>query len=412
MTSARRAERCWRARGRSTRLVRRRWRRSCWRGRSVPRVERSGTAMLSEDDLHHLRHACTLAARGLGDVSPNPPVGAVLVRDGEVVGAGWHHGAGLPHAEVEALSQAGERARGATAYVSLEPCNHYGRTGPCARALAERGVVRVVFGARDPNARAAGGAEYLRGAGIETVDAGLREAQRLIEAFSVAATSSRPYVALKMAAAVNGAIAARGGSRRWLTGEEARALVRALRIEHDAVMVGAGTVRVDDPQLTVRPAHARRVPYRRVVACERDPIPLDRRVLRADEGVETVILAPRARAAAFAELEQAAHVCYVEGEGERLDLAAALDALKSMGIQSVLCEGGPTLAAGLLARGLVDRLHWLTAPALIAGAQAVPSLAASEELDVSGWCFDEVRALGDDAYLSGRLRTEEECSRD
>ncbi|TAM87889.1 bifunctional diaminohydroxyphosphoribosylaminopyrimidine deaminase/5-amino-6-(5-phosphoribosylamino)uracil reductase RibD [bacterium] len=368
--------------------------------------------MLSEDDLHYLRRACALARHGLGDVSPNPPVGAVLVRGGEIVGEGWHHGAGLAHAEVEALTAAGELARGATAYVSLEPCNHHGRTGPCARALAERGIARVVFGTRDPNARAAGGAEYLRGAGIETFDAQMREAYRLIEAFAVAAVSDRPYVALKMAASVNGAIAARGGMRRWLTGEEARALVRGLRIEHDAVMVGAGTVRVDDPLLTVRPVHARRVPYRRVVVCEREPIPLDRRVLQRDPQVETVILAPRGRAELFRALEPFVRVVYADDEQGRLDLGAALRALKAMGIHSVLCEGGPTLAASLLALGLVDRLHWLIAPLLIVGAGAVSSVAGGEDFDIGGWRFDEVRALGADAYLSGRLRTEDRCSRD
>ncbi|TAM72446.1 bifunctional diaminohydroxyphosphoribosylaminopyrimidine deaminase/5-amino-6-(5-phosphoribosylamino)uracil reductase RibD [bacterium] len=368
--------------------------------------------MLSEDDLHYLRRACALARHGLGDVSPNPPVGAVLVRGGEIVGEGWHRGAGLAHAEVEALAAAGGQARGATAYVSLEPCNHQGRTGPCTRELAERGVARVVFGVRDPNARAAGGAEYLRSAGIEATDAQMREARRLIEAFAVAAATDRPYVALKMATAVNGAIAARGGMRRWLTGEEARALVRSLRIEHDAVMVGAGTVRVDDPQLTVRPAHARRVPYRRIVVCEREPIPLDRRVLRRESNVETVILAPRGRAETFRALEPLARVVYADDERGRLDLGAALRALKAMGIRSVLCEGGPTLAAGLLARGLVDRLHWLIAPVVIAGAGAASSVGGDEELDFGGWHFDEVRALGADAYLSGRLQTEDGCSRD
>jgi len=360
--------------------------------------------MLSDEDLHHLRRAVELGRRGLGDVSPNPPVGAVLVRNGNVVGEGWHRGAGLAHAEVEALAAAGDAARGATAYVSLEPCNHVGRTGPCTAALAEAGVARVVFGASDPNAEAAGGASALRAMGIEAVDAGLAEARRLIEAFEIALDADRPYLALKMAASVNGAIAARGGERRWLTGEAARALVRGLRIEHDAVMVGAGTVRVDDPQLTVRPPHARRVPYRRAVICERDPIPAASRVLDRADGVETVIVAPRTRAALFRELEGRASIVYAPDRDGQLDLRAALRELKTMGIRSALCEGGPTLAARLLAHGLVDRIHWLVAPAMIAGSAAVPSVAGVEEVDLSGWRFDEVRRVGDDVYLSGRIR--------
>jgi len=366
-------------------------------------VSEASGEMLSDEDLSFVRRAVALGRLGLGDVSPNPPVGAVIVRDGEVVGEGWHRGAGLPHAEVEALRAAGDRARGATAYVSLEPCNHVGRTGPCALALAEAGVRRVVYGTRDPNEKAAGGAETLRRRGIEAIDAQLEEAHRLIEAFVVAVMTDRPYVALKMAAAVTGAIAARGGEQRWLTGGEARALVRELRIEHDAVMVGAGTIRVDDPQLTVRPPHPRRVPYRRVVVCERAPIPTDRRILVREEGSETIVVAPRSRASAFAELEALATVAYAADDGGELDLHAALRELKSLGIYSVLCEGGPTLAAGLLARGLVDRLHWLIAPAVIAGPEAVPSIAGSQALDLIGWHFDEVQRLGDDVYLTGTL---------
>lgn len=325
------------------------------------------------------------------------------MRGGAVVGEGWHRGAGLPHAEVEALAAAGESARGATVYVSLEPCNHAGRTGPCSLALIEAGVARVVYGCADPNANATGGAQRLRAHGIAVLDGDLEEARRLIEPFALALALDRPYVALKIASALSGAIAARGGEQRWLTGEGAQALVRELRIEHDAVMVGAGTVRVDDPQLTVRPPHARRVPYRRVVVCEQAPIPSDRRILRPEDGVETTVVAPRSGAARFRELEAVANVVYADDRHGQLDLHAALRELGAMGIRSVLCEGGPTLAAGLLAQGLVDRVHWLIAPALIGGAAAVPSIGGGGPLDLSGWHFDDVRRVGDDVYLTGRL---------
>ncbi|MDE2571164.1 MAG: bifunctional diaminohydroxyphosphoribosylaminopyrimidine deaminase/5-amino-6-(5-phosphoribosylamino)uracil reductase, partial [bacterium] len=269
--------------------------------------------------------------------------------------------------------------------------------------LAEAGIVRVVYGTRDPNAKAAGGDAALRARGIQAVDGDLPEARRAIEAFATAVALDRPYLALKMAAALNGTIGARGGEKRWLSGDEARALVRDLRIEHDAVMVGAGTVRTDDPQLSVRPPHRRRVPYRRVVVCEEAPIPTDRRVLAREPGAETVILAPCSGAAAFRDLESLATVVHAPDHDGRLDLHAALRELKTMGIHSVLCEGGPTLAAGLLARGLVDRLHWLIVPALIAGPQAPPSIAGTQTFERAGWRFDEVRRVGEDVYLSGRI---------
>jgi len=206
-------------------------------------------------------------------------------------------------------------------------------------------------------------------------------------------------VRLKLAASLDGNVAERPGEQRWLTGPEAREYVRELRATHDAVMVGAGTVRVDDPQLTVRPPRSRRKPYVRVVACEDAPVPADRAVLAPADGyARTIVLAPGGKRAAFAELESVADLAYV-GDGAVLDLAAALDALRARGIASVLCEGGPTLAARLIDRGLVDRIDWLLAPLMLGGPEAVPALATASAREAP-LAFDRVVALGSDVLLS------------
>jgi len=205
----------------------------------------------------YLARACELAARGNGSTAPNPPVGAVLVRGGRTLAEGFHHRRGEAHAEIEALHAARGDARGATLYVSLEPCDHAGLTPPCTRAVIEAGVARVVVGALDPNPRTAGaGLERLRGAGVDVVLADDASARDLIEAFAVWIRGPRPFVTLKMAASLDGYVAPSPGPH-WLTGSEAREFVRELRCEHDAVIVGAGTVVVDDPRLTVRPPHGR-----------------------------------------------------------------------------------------------------------------------------------------------------------
>jgi len=232
----------------------------------------------------YLARACELAARAVADAAPNPPVGCVLVRDGETLGEGWHHRRGEPHAEVEALRDAAARGRdvrGATAYVSLEPCHHHGRTPPCSEALIEAGVARAVVRALDPNPKtAAGGVRRLRDAGIDVEVVDDAVARGLVERFAwTILHPDRPFVTLKMAMSLDGYVAARPGAQQWLTGPAARERVRELRFENDAVMVGAGTIRVDDPLLTVRPHANRRKPYTRVVVCETAPVPTASRVL-------------------------------------------------------------------------------------------------------------------------------------
>ncbi len=357
-----------------------------------------------------------LASRAVADAAPNPSVGCVIVRDGVTLGEGWHHRAGEAHAEVEALRDArarGHEPRGTTAYVSLEPCNHHGRTPPCSEALVNAGIARVVIGALDPNPKTGvqrSGASRLRDAGIAVDVVDDAAARALIERFRWTIAHDLPYVTLKMAASLDGYVASRPGEQQWLTGPLARERVRDLRIEHDAVMVGAGTVRVDDSLLTVRPHATRRKPYARVVVCEAGPLPPASRILAppldAPEGSyrPTILLAPPAARATLAALEPVADVVYVaDGDEAHLDLRAALRALRERDIATVLCEGGPTLAGRLLEAGLVQRVVWFLAPAFLRGDDAVPALAGGDVSRRNGWRFDRIERVGDDMLLSADL---------
>lgn len=355
-----------------------------------------------------LERAYELAARGIGSTSPNPPVGAVIADGADVVGEGYHHRAGEPHAETNALQQAGHEARGATLYVSLEPCARPGRVEACAPTIAAAGIARVVLGALDPNPANHGlGAAFLRERGVEVCVAGDERARELIEPFAVAIAGDRPYTALKMAMSLDGAITSRPGVQEWITSEEERAYVRDLRIAYDAVLVGARTVRIDDPQLTVRPAHHRLRPFVRVVACETETIAASSRILQPVNGyAATIVLAPAGARARFSNLDGVANVISVgEPEDRTLDLAAALRALRSAGIASVLCEGGPTLGARLLATGSVDRFYWAIAPRLLSNPDAVGVLSG---IDLAAMecrlTFDRMERVGTDVVLSGTVR--------
>lgn len=365
---------------------------------------------LTELDEVYLQRAYELAARGIGSTAPNPPVGAVIVRYGRIVGEGYHHRAGEPHGEANALRAAGEAARGATAYISLEPCNHTGRTPPCSNALIEAGVARVVIGTVDPNPKTNGnGVAALRERGIEVEISNDARARELIDLFAGSLRTDRPFITLKMAMSLDGAIASRPGVAQWLTSEETRSYVRDLRIAHDAVMVGAGTVRVDDPQLTVRPPHHRLRPFVRVVACETDTVPETSRVFSTIEDyAKTIVLAPAGARARFSALAEVADVVFIgEERSDRLDLALAMQALRDREIYSVLCEGGPTAAANLIAAGLVDRFVWAIAPVLLQRTGAVPVLVGTDfdSLDVQ---IDKVKLVGRDVVVSGRFA----CSAD
>lgn len=358
--------------------------------------------LLTPIDRLYLQRAYELAARAVGSTLPNPPVGAVVVRDGHVVGEGYHHRAGEAHAESQALKHAAENARGATLYVSLEPCPHVGRTPPCTDAVIASGVVRVVAGTLDPTKR--GAAQLLRGRGIEVTVSDDPAARDLIEVFVRAAQRPRPYVALKMAASLDGFIASRKGVREQLGSPAEERYVRDLRTTFDAVMVGAGTVRVDDPLLTVRPPHDRARPYVRIVVCDRDPVPPESRVFNSLEGyAKTILLAPCTRLDRFEALREVADVVAVESSGSgRLDLTNAMRALREREIVSVLCEGGPQLGAALVAAGIVDRIYWAIAPRFLASPDAVRALSGA---DLTGVAleFDRAERIGDDVILSGTL---------
>jgi len=323
-------------------------------------------------DEAYIERAIELARRGNGLVSPNPMVGAVVVSDGAIVGQGFHEGPGLPHAEVVALNQAGERAKGATLYTSLEPCDHYGRTPPCTEAIVRAGVARVVSATRDPNPVVDGqGIRTLRAHGIEVREEILADAaQRLNEAFLKHLRTGMPFVVWKAAASLDGKVAARDGSSRWITGEAARADVHRLRAWADAIVVGAGTALADDPELTVRDPGYRGRPPLRVLVDARGRVGPSGDLFddQAPTLVATTELAPAKARDTWREA--GAEVVVVETEGEGVGLTALMRDLGKRDVQGVLLEGGPTLAWSALEERLVDRLVLYLSPRLVGGSGA------------------------------------------
>ena len=323
-----------------------------------------------DDDALYMRRALRLARRGWGRVAPNPLVGAVVVRDGAMVGEGWHAEYGGPHAEVAALRAAGEHARGATAYVTLEPCNHWGRTPPCVDALLAAGVARVVIAAPDPHAIAAGGADRLRVAGV-TVDVGVlvEQATELNAPFFFDVTGgARPWITLKLALSIDAAIADHTRAPAWLTGERSRRVVHRMRAGHDAIAVGIGTALTDDPQLTARDVPPPRVAPRRVVFDRAARLPLDATLVRTAREQRTCVVcgpdAPTERRDAL------------ESRGVEILAAASITdacaALRAGGVRSLLVEGGAGIAGALWRADLVDRLVIFQAPVVL-GAGALPA---------------------------------------
>lgn len=324
--------------------------------------------------------ALRLAERGLGQVWPNPAVGCVVVKDGEIVGRGWTQSGGRPHAEFEALRRAGAEALGATAYVSLEPCAHYGRTPPCTMALLHGGIRRALIAATDPDPRVDGrGIDQLRQAGVEvTVGVAKEEAERLNAGFFLRVRSGRPLVTLKLATSLDGRIATRSGASRWITGDEARQRAHRLRATHDAIMVGSGTALADDPELTCRlPGLEHRSPVR-IVLDGRLRVAPSSRLARTARDVPTWVIT---RADVDSKRRTALERCGVEvlpvptATGGHIDLGLALAFLGARGLTRVLVEGGSELAAALLRGRLVDRLVWFQAP-LVIGGDGLPAVAA------------------------------------
>ncbi|OLE67902.1 MAG: riboflavin biosynthesis protein RibD [Acidobacteria bacterium 13_1_20CM_2_68_7] len=370
---------------------------------------------MSREGARFLRLALRLAARGEGETSPNPMVGAVLVRDGRVVGSGYHTRAGAPHAEAVALEQAGSRAHGSVLYVNLEPCCHFGRTPPCVDAIVAAGVREVVACMRDPDPRVRGkGFRALGTAGVRVRVGFLeREARRLNERFLRRVAAGRPFVTLKAGMSLDGRIATRSGESKWITSQRARAAGRELRCAHDAVMVGVNTVLRDDPRLTAAPARRegagtmlRPLPAR-VVLDGRLRTPPGARLLRAAGGQPIIVTLPGAPARRRRRLERAgALVLEVAGRDGRISVGGALRELGRRGISSVLIEGGSELLGSALDERLGDRLVVFVAGRLIGGRRSLPVFGGRGALqlrqaprlrDVT------VRTVGPDLRVEGRL---------
>lgn len=354
-------------------------------------------------DTEHMAHALRLAARGLGNVWPNPAVGCVILRDGLVVGRGWTQPGGRPHAEVRALDQAGPLAEGATAFVTLEPCAHYGHTPPCAEALVAARVARVVTALTDPDPRVSGkGHTLLRAAGIAVTEGVLSDhAARLNAGFLKRVTHGLPFVTLKLAATLDGRIATASGESRWITGPEARRKVHAMRLSHDAVMVGSGTALADDPDLSVRDMGALRQPVRIVLDRLLRHSPESRLGRSAGQSPVWLLHGPHAPEPARAAWRATGAVpIEVPETSGQIDLTTALRTLAGQGLTRILCEGGSTLAAALVRGSLVDDLALFSAAALIGaeGHAALGPLDLSALADAPRPVLRETQVLGRDIY--------------
>ena len=356
---------------------------------------------MTPQDTRYMALAISLGKRGLGKCWPNPSVGCVIVQNGRVVGRGRTADGGAPHAETEALKQAGRLARGATAYVSLEPCAHHGRTPPCATALVKAGLARVVIGTQDPNPQVNGqGIAILRAAGVEVTTGVLQQKAEAAHAgFFKRVTQGRPFVTLKLANSFDGRIATASGESQWITGPQSRRLVHGLRASHDAVMVGGGTARADDPSLTVRGLGHVRQPVRVVISRKLD-IPLTGTL--ATTATETPVWichgpdAPVELRRVWEQLGAVLIECRVSGQ--HIDPTAALSALGARGITRVFCEGGGALAASLLKSDLVDHLIGFSAGMVLGseGQPAIGGLGIYRLSEAPSFKLIETRAVGND----------------
>ncbi|WP_027363613.1 bifunctional diaminohydroxyphosphoribosylaminopyrimidine deaminase/5-amino-6-(5-phosphoribosylamino)uracil reductase RibD [Desulfotruncus alcoholivorax] len=365
---------------------------------------------MDDKDLKYMELALELAAKALGRTSPNPVVGAVVVKDGRIVGKGYHARAGTPHAEIHALREAGEDAAGATLYVTLEPCCHHGRTGPCTDAVIRAGIKRVVLAMTDPNPLVAGkGAQKLRDAGIEVV-CGVREAEarRLNEVFIKYISTGRPYVVLKTAMSLDGKIATAGGESKWITGPRAREHVHLLRDRYDAILVGIGTVLADDPSLTTRlPDREGRDPVR-VILDSGAATPPGAKILTQNSQAQTIIVTTgEAPPDKVKRLERAgAVVIKVPGHDEGVSLPDTLRELAGREITSVLVEGGARVNGSFIKEKLVDKVYWYIAPKIIGGGMA-PGPVGGPGIQVLNDALQveniEVYNLGNDICIEGYI---------
>jgi diaminohydroxyphosphoribosylaminopyrimidine deaminase/5-amino-6-(5-phosphoribosylamino)uracil reductase len=371
----------------------------------------TSAAAVTEQDAVYMRRALALAKLGWGQTAPNPMVGAVVVASGEIVGEGFHAHYGASHAEVMALQRAGVLARGATVYVSLEPCAHYGKTPPCADALIAAQVARVVMASADPSRVARGGAARLRAAGVAVDGDVERDAALELNApFFNAVLASRPWVTLKLALSADGGIADLSGARRWITGLESRLEVHRLRANQDAIAVGIGTVLADDPLLTVRDVPPPRVAPKRVVFDSMLRTPRSSRLIRTAREAETILIGRMGQAPVDREAlasEAGATVLLMP------TLRSSLEALKTRGVRSLFVEGGAQLAGSLLREDLVDRLIIFRSPVEL-GANALKAFASAPDdfetaLGDGRYRVVEQRRFGDDTMTVYALR-EVPCS--
>lgn len=353
-----------------------------------------------------MQRALALAQRGEGQTSPNPPVGAVIVRAGKLLGQGWHRRAGTPHAEVLAIRSAGTRARGSTLYVTLEPCCTSGRTPPCTQAIIKAGIRQVVFATRDPNPRHNGrGASILRRAGLKVIEGICApQARQLIAPFARWITTQRPYLTLKLAVSLDGKIADCRRESRWITSATSRRAVQALRRKADAILVGAGTIIADDPALGPKPARGHR-PWR-VVVTGRGTIPANAQVLTDQYRSKTIIATTRRGATRRQAtwLAKGVRVWVLPEAKGTVALVSLLKKLGRLGCLRVLCEGGGELAASLIRARLVDECQFFIAPKILGGRKAIPAVGGT------GWpleqapklSFTECRRIGEDLLITAK----------
>lgn len=363
-------------------------------------------------DLDWMRRALRLARRGYGRTSPNPMVGAVLVKNGRLLGEGWHRKTGCPHAEVEAIANArqrGERTRGATLYVTLEPCSTHGRTPPCTDAIRAAGIRRVVVAATDPNPAHAGrGLDLLRSAGM-TVEAGLlaEEVTRLNEAFNHWIVSRTPFVTLKMAMSLDGRIATATGESKWITSTESRRHAMKLRAGADAILVGVNTVLADDPAVTLRVGRKEECPHLRIVLDSRGRTPLTSRLVTDGFAERTLIVSTdRAAAKRLRALDRRVDVLIAPVCEGRVDLPWLMEELGRRDITHLFIEGGGEVHGAFLEAGLAQRLAAYYAPMVIGGREALKAVGgrgACAWSDIARLEVLETRRIGRDLFLTGRL---------
>lgn len=363
------------------------------------------------DDSRLMARALDLARKGEGFATPNPLVGSIIAKDGVIVGEGWHNGPGTSHAEAMALAAAGDRARGATVYVTLEPCNHFGRTPPCVDAILNSGAAEVVYALADPNPVAAGGAARLAAAGVKVRTGVLEaEARHLNRFWLHSLVSDRPYVIAKFAMSLDGRIASASGESKWITSAVAREHAHLLRQQVDAVIVGADTVIADDPALTVRAPLAALSHPLRVVLDSKGRTPPGAHVYdRIGKGalVATTDAAPAARLDAFRKVGAEPLILPCDDD-HRVDIAELLRMLKSRGLISVLVEGGAGVHGAFFQAGLVDEVQAFIAPLVIGGDGKAPVGGAGVARIADAWRLDDMtfERIGPDILVSGRIRKE------